>query len=212
VSSSVGKKVDTLSGLGYVLPGQSVAGHLSDTILQGETMAKVRLAEAARIAGIARSTLYEKYLNTGKLTVETEERDGKEHRVIDTAELHRVFGDNLNLSDADNSIDVRGMRTRNTEDVRENNTLQVTVEVLQEQLRAAQERERAHQDRERWYQGQLESLTGAIKLLEHRGTADLLPVDTAMIEAERLRVAELEAQLAAERSRGFFSRVFGGKR
>jgi len=176
-------------------------------------MAKVRLAEAARIAGIARSTLYEKYINTGKLTVETEERDGKEHRVIDTAELHRVFGNNLHLSDADNSLDVRGIRTRNTEDVRENNTLQATVEVLQEQLRAAQERERAHQDRERWYQGQLESLAGSIKLLEHRGAADppVAPpptVDTALVEAERIKVAELEAQLAAERSRGFFSRLF----
>ena len=30
--------------------------------------------------------------------------------------------------------------------------------------------------------------------------------------ALRARVANLEAQLAAERSRGFFSRVFGGKR
>jgi hypothetical protein len=193
-------------------PDSLTVGHLADTRLQGETVAKVRLAEAARIAGIARSTLYEKYINTGKISVESENRDGKDHRVIDTAELHRIFGDNLHLSDVDNSLDARGIRTRNTEDVRENNTLQATVEVLQEQLRAAQERERAHQDRERWYQGQLESLTGAIKLLEHRGATDSLPADTAMVEAERVRVAELEAQLAAERSRGFFSRVFGGKR
>jgi hypothetical protein len=91
--------------------------------------------------------------------------------------------------------------------------LQATVEVLQEQLRAAQDRERAHQDRERWYQGQLESLSGALKLLDHRSAVDPPPVtvvDAVAVEGDRTRVAELEAQLAAERSRGFWSRIFGG--
>lgn len=152
-------------------------------------MAKVRLSEAARRVGIARSTLYEKYINAGKITVETELFDGRERKVIDLAELHRVFGDKPSLSDADNSETVRGVHTRRTEDGQEYNTLQATVEVLQEQLRAAAERERAHQEREKWYQGQMESLANSIKLLEHRGAADPLPVVPR---------------------RGFFGRLFGG--
>jgi hypothetical protein len=181
-------------------------------------MAKVRLSEAARRVGIARSTLYEKYINAGRITVETELFDGRERKVIDLAELHRVFGDKPSLSDTDNSETARGVHVRRTEDGHKYSTLQATVEVLQEQLRSATERERTHQEREKWYQGQLESLAGAIKLLEHRGPVDPLPVvpaptvDTALVEAERIKVAELEAQLAKERSRGFFSRVFGGKR
>ena len=183
-------------------------------------MAKVSLSEAARLAGIARSTLYEKYVNTGKITVEVEERDGREHRVIDHAELYRVFGDNLNMSGVDNSENVRSLRPRTTESGQDYSTLRSTVEVLQEQLRAAQERERSHQERERWYQGQLESLSGALKLLDHRAVEPAIPPEdtakaadtTVILEAERTRVAELESALAVERSRGFFSRVFGGKR
>jgi hypothetical protein len=180
-------------------------------------MAKVSLSEAARLAGIARSTLYEKYVNTGKITVETEERDGREHRVIDQAELYRVFGDNLNVSGADNSENVRSLRPRTLEDGQANSYLQTTVEVLQEQLRTAQERERAHQERERWYQGQLESMAGALKLLEHRTAAPAhdpaaesrAKEQAAALEAERTRATVLEAELTAERSRGFFSRMFG---
>ncbi|ARU59615.1 hypothetical protein A4U49_00020 (plasmid) [Acidithiobacillus ferrivorans] len=53
-------------------------------------MAKVNISEAARLVGKSRSHLYEKYINTGAITVETD-REGR--KVIDTSELIRVFGD-----------------------------------------------------------------------------------------------------------------------
>lgn len=52
-------------------------------------MAKLGIVASARIAGVSRSTIH-RFVKSGKLTV-TEDRRG--NRVIDTAELTRVFGE-----------------------------------------------------------------------------------------------------------------------
>ena len=53
-------------------------------------MPKVSISEAARMAGIARSTLYRVYIQTGKISVD---KDSNERPVIDVSELVRVFPD-----------------------------------------------------------------------------------------------------------------------
>ncbi|MBN6742750.1 hypothetical protein JKG47_20035 [Acidithiobacillus sp. MC6.1] len=53
-------------------------------------MPKVSISEAARMAGIARSTLYRVYIKPGKISTET---DTAGHPVIDVSELMRVFPD-----------------------------------------------------------------------------------------------------------------------
>jgi hypothetical protein len=53
-------------------------------------MTKVSISEAARMAGIARSTLYRAYIKTGKVSID---RDHLGKPVIDTSELVRVFPD-----------------------------------------------------------------------------------------------------------------------
>jgi hypothetical protein len=52
-------------------------------------MAKVSIIQAAKLAGISRTTLYGKYIKLGKLTVEVD-IDGV--KKIDTSEIIRVFG------------------------------------------------------------------------------------------------------------------------
>ena len=53
-------------------------------------MPKLSISESARRAGVARSTLYEYYIKPGKISVEV---DGRGNKVIDVAELLRVFGE-----------------------------------------------------------------------------------------------------------------------
>ncbi len=54
-------------------------------------MAKVTVRDAARLVGKNRATLY-RYIDEGALSVETETRGKQRVRMIDTAELERVFG------------------------------------------------------------------------------------------------------------------------
>ncbi len=99
-------------------------------------MAKVNISEAARMVGKSRSHLYEKYINTGSLTVETD-REGR--KVIDTSELLRVFG---RLSSEDNSKDNEensyGHEKGHDKDEKIS-ALQSENEVLREYLRAKEE-------------------------------------------------------------------------
>lgn len=62
---------------------------MTDSLRQGVTMARLSISAAAKAAGIARQTLYAGYINTGKITVGTDEQG---HKYIDTAEILRVFG------------------------------------------------------------------------------------------------------------------------
>lgn len=53
-------------------------------------MAKVNITQAAKLAGISRTTLYNTYIKSGQITVS---KDHKGNRQIDTSELVRVFGE-----------------------------------------------------------------------------------------------------------------------
>ena len=99
-------------------------------------MAKVNISEAARMVGKSRSHLYEKYINTGAITVESD-RDGR--KVIDTSELIRVFG---SLSLDDNSEDVVKDNQGHVESSEKDSVisaLRSENEVLREYLRAKEQ-------------------------------------------------------------------------
>lgn len=64
-------------------------------------MATVSISEAARLAGIARSSLYKYYIKTGKLSLS---QNGGKRPVIDTSELLRVFGSISSADTLDNTV------------------------------------------------------------------------------------------------------------
>jgi hypothetical protein len=64
-------------------------------------MATVSISEAARLAGIARSSLYKYYIKTGKLSLS---QNGGKRPVIDTSELLRVFGSISSIDTLDNTV------------------------------------------------------------------------------------------------------------
>jgi hypothetical protein len=53
-------------------------------------MAKVSITEAARLAGVARSYFYKRYIDSGEITVE---RDLRGNPLVDVSEILRVFGE-----------------------------------------------------------------------------------------------------------------------
>jgi hypothetical protein len=58
-------------------------------------MAKVTITDAAKLAGISRAHLYNKYINTGVISISKDHRD---RPYIDTSEILRVFGELLDTS------------------------------------------------------------------------------------------------------------------
>ena len=53
-------------------------------------MAKVSITEAARLAGIARSYFYKRYIDSGEISIE---RDKRGNPLVDVSEILRVFGE-----------------------------------------------------------------------------------------------------------------------
>lgn len=129
------------------------------------------MQEAAKRAGVGRSTLYRKAAQ-GLLSI-TDMPDGS--RKVDTAELYRVFPPD---TPQDAPQDAQREKTDKSMDM-ELVRLRVENEKLQEALREAKERESSlkaevretlskAEGRERWLQQQVETLTSVVRLIEHR--------------------------------------------
>lgn len=74
-------------------------------------MPKVTITDAAKLAGISRAHLYNKYIKTGAISISKDHRD---RPYIDTSELLRVFGE---LSDTSlNTKEYTDVDTENTKD------------------------------------------------------------------------------------------------
>jgi hypothetical protein len=123
-------------------------------------MAKVNITEAIKLSGVSRQTFYAKYIDQGRITVET---GAKGKKCIDTAELIRAFG-TIDLDRLDNADrqDQTGQLDSKTA------MLETEVKLLREQLNQAQEREQDARKREEWLQGQVDKLAQTVKLLEHK--------------------------------------------
>lgn len=85
----------------------------------------VNISEAAKLAGISRTYLYKKYINTGIMSVSMDKNGNK---VIDVSEIVRVFGKIVDVNEDVNQFP--------RVDIEKNMLLQNQIEALQEQLRA----------------------------------------------------------------------------
>lgn len=105
-------------------------------------MAQVSVTKAAALAGVSRSTFYRSYINTGKVSVGSDQQGNP---VVDTSELLRVFGV---LHDTTESQDTEGVR-----EARDPKTLVISeleselhrvrdiLRIREEELHKAEERE-----------------------------------------------------------------------
>jgi len=128
-------------------------------------MAKVNITKAASLAGITRQHFYKKYLNPAKgKPLITVEEDPAGRKVIDTAELLRVFGE-FKGDTGDNEKVSASLRQATPEKTQVINDLQSEVNRLREQLEQSTEREQ-------WLMGKMdllgEQLKATTKLLEHQ--------------------------------------------
>jgi hypothetical protein len=156
-------------------------------------MAKVSISKAAKLAGVARSHLYEKYIKPGKMTVSTDD-DGK--RYVDTSELLRVFGTLKGLDSEDShedSIEDRsGHVQANVKDSygqQLHDSFHLVLEEKDKHIRLLQAQLEEARQREIWLQEQVKTTT---KLLEHK--------------AAEATVGQNDA--STEHRKGFFARLF----
>lgn len=176
-------------------------------------MAKVSISQAAKLAGIARSHLYEKYIKSGNLTVLTED-DGKKY--VDTSELLRVFGTLKKLGSKDSGQDSEKDRSGHLPDEEKDrhgqqlcDSLNLLLEEKDKHIRLLQVQLEEARQREHWLQDQVKTTT---KLLEDKRPPTAPAMDSGIevaLEAERTMVNALETELAIERRKGFWSRLFG---
>lgn len=96
----------------------------------------IRPSKAAQLAGVARSTIY-KDIEDGKLSASL---DGKGRKVIDVAELERVYGALTTPDDAEPSEDVSVGHERTDKKDISDNILQQEVAFLRERLLEKDER------------------------------------------------------------------------
>lgn len=110
-------------------------------------MSKVNLTQASKMARISRSTLYNKYIKTGLITVEVID----DKKMIDVSELLRVFS----------TVQVDDQQIQSsTPDITENNQKDTSqdkiIKMLEDQLLEAKEREE-------WLRSQITELTELTK-------------------------------------------------
>ena len=167
-------------------------------------MAKVTVSEAARLAGISRQHLYKKWITPGLLSVS---KDGEASPMIDTSELLRVFGelkgDSPRLQEAtpDDSLVGRAQ------------ALEVELHAARALLADREAQLQEAREREAWLKQHVTEVTGALRPLEDKSeagaTAARLKKALETITKYKQALEEERQALDAERSKGFWSRLFG---
>ncbi|HUW51547.1 MAG TPA: hypothetical protein VMV75_11090 [Sulfuricella sp.] len=149
-------------------------------------MAKVSISEAARLAGISRQHLYKRYITPGLLTVE---KDGDSSPMIDTSELLRVFGE---------------LKGDGQQVAAHSGDVALTAELvaLRRLLADRDDQLMEAREREAWMKRLVGEVTGALRLLEHR------PDQAGQIKKARETIGRYKEALDAERSKGFWARLF----
>ena len=121
-------------------------------------MARVSITEAARLAGIGRSSLYQTYINKGAISVS---KDSSGKKFIETSELIRVFGElGDNTSGQVSDIQSQTEECAEVSGITPDETAKdLEIKMLREQLEKTEQREQ-------WLQTQVQNLTDTVKLLE----------------------------------------------
>lgn len=146
-------------------------------------VAYVSLSEAARLAGISRSTLYERIKN-GQLST-TRSHNGKP--TVQISELIRVFGDALQLPDS-----VKQART-----VESDTYEQVSSTLAGQSPRNTEQHSTPEADSPDMSEQQIRTLSARVVQLEAElvGLRLVLAAKDQVIEAQRSAQARLDAQL-----------------
>ena len=127
-------------------------------------MARVSISEAARLASVSRPTIY-KLLKSGELSYTSSVKHGKSIKLIDTAELMRVFG----------ALDVVSESKRDTVKFDDDSTAinNGFLQDLQHQVALLQAENAGLKDAVNARDEHINSLRQAMQLLEHKqDTAD----------------------------------------
>jgi hypothetical protein len=107
-------------------------------------MAQVSVTKAAGLAGVSRSTFYRSYINTGKVSVGSDQQGNP---VVDTSELLRVFGV---LHDTTESQDTEGVRDANDPKTLVISELESELHRVRDILRIREEELHKAEERELW--------------------------------------------------------------
>lgn len=125
-------------------------------------MAHVSISEAARLASVSRPTIY-KLLKSGELSYTSVVKHGKTIKVIDTAELIRVFGTIEVVSDSkSDTVKFDGASTAVNSDF---------LQSLQHQVTLLQAENAGLKDAVNSRDEHISSLRQAMQLLEHKQSA-----------------------------------------
>ncbi|HBQ1080428.1 helix-turn-helix domain-containing protein [Klebsiella pneumoniae] len=122
-------------------------------------MARVSISEAARLVKVSRPTIY-KMLNSGKLSYTSVVKHGKNTKVIDTAELIRVFGSLYGVIDTVKN-DVKGDADATEVNILGLHDLQHKIALLEAENDGLKGAVKARDEH-------IDSLRQAMQLLEHK--------------------------------------------
>lgn len=133
-------------------------------------MARVSISEAARLASVSRPTIY-KLLKSGELSYTSSVKHGKSIKLIDTAELIRVFG----------ALDVVSESKRDTVKFDDDSTAinKGFLQDLQHQVALLQAENAGLKDAVNARDEHISSLRQAMQLLEHKQPLSDIPNLTA---------------------------------
>lgn len=133
-------------------------------------MARVSISEAARLASVSRPTIY-KLLKSGELSYTSSVKHGKSVKLIDTAELIRVFG----------ALDVVSESKRESVKFDDDSTAinKDLLQDLQHQLALLQAENAGLKDAVYARDEHISSLRQAMQLLEHKQPLSDIPNLTA---------------------------------
>lgn len=118
-------------------------------------MSQLTVSEAIRAAPVGRTTFYSKYVNTGKISVSVDSSDNK---YVDSSELIRVFGGEVNFEQPDSSGQEKTNKVEHDEKTTNNQS--EIIKLLKAQLA---EQKADSEKREQFYQSQIISLTNRLE-------------------------------------------------
>lgn len=107
-------------------------------------MAQVSITKAAGLAGVSRSTFYRSYINTGKVSVGSDQQGNP---VVDTSELLRVFGV---LHDTTENQDTKGVLDAGDPNILVISELESELHRVRDILRIREEELHKAEERELW--------------------------------------------------------------